>query len=222
MTNTEQWPGTSPATGSATGTGRMTPTVTTVPSASAGPAAAGRPATASASAADRPDADLRHVAERLLATVREDLGRADSKAAILLSGAVALVAVLFSARRGDAGPGGGAQGAAHAGAAECAQTVLVLLGGLTWTAGLVLLVGVLVPRTRIAADRTCLRDLTSGTSSALLLPKLTESSTDVVRWTLDQACALGVVLARKYTWLRLGICCLALGAVFTLFGEMWS
>lgn len=219
MSNTEQWPGTSPATGSATGPGGMTPTVTTTLSAPAGSAAPEPPAPAPVPG--RPEADLRYVAERLLATVREDLGRADSKAAILLSGAVALVAVLFSARRGGAAGAEGAEGAAHAGAAECAQTVLLLLGGLTWTAGLVLLVGVLVPRTRIAADRTFLRDLTSGTSSAVLLPKLTESSTDVVRWTLDQTCALGAVLARKYTWLRLGICCLALGAVFTLFSEMW-
>jgi hypothetical protein len=167
------------------------------------------------------DADVRYVAERLLASVREDLGRADAKAAILLSGAVALVAVLLSARRGGLGADGPADGPAS-GAAHCAQTVFALFGGLLWAAGLVMLVAVLVPRTRIAADRTFMRDVTSGVSPAVLLPKLTESSTDVVRWTLDQACALGAVLARKYAWLRWGICCLALGAIFTLFSEIWG
>lgn len=176
------------------------------------PAAAPAPAPAAAPAADGSDADVRFVAERLLVSVREDLGRADSKAAILLSGAVALVAVLLSARHGPV---------ADAGAGSGGQVVLALVGGLLWAGGVAGLVAVLMPRTRIAADLTFIREVTSGISPAELMPKLAESGEDVVRWTLDQACALGAVLARKYRWLRVGICCLALGAIFTLFSEMW-
>jgi pycsar effector protein len=199
MSDFQQWPGTSPDTGAATGPEATTPTAPTSSATPRTPAPSG------------PDADVRYVAERLLAAVREDLGRADAKAAILLSGAVALVAVLLSARHGpvaDAGAGPGGQ-------------VLALVGGLLWAGGVAGLVAVLMPRTRIAADLTFIREVTSGISPTELMPKLAESGEDVVRWTLDQACALGAVLARKYRWLRMGICCLALGAIFTLFSEMW-
>lgn len=205
MSDPQQWPGTSPAAGPAAGPG-ATP-----------PAAAPSPSTTPAAAPSGSDADVRYVAERLLAAVREDLGRADAKAAILLSGAVALVAVLFSARRGGYGAD-----VAEAGAGHGAQTVLALCSGLLWMAGLVMLVAVLVPRTRIAADRTFMRDVTSGVPAAALLPRLAESGTDVVRWTVDQACALGAVLARKYVWLRSGVCCLALGAILALLSELWG
>ena len=157
--------------------------------------------------------DTRYVAERLLASVREDLGRADSKAAILVSGAVALVAMLVTG--GDGAPGAGVGSGSRAG------SVLALLGGLLWAAGVVMLVAVLLPRTRVAADRTFLRELTTGVPPEALMPKLAESGADVARWTLDQACALGAVLARKYAWLRLGVCSLALGALFILFSELW-
>jgi hypothetical protein len=120
--------------------------------------------------------------------------------------------VLLSARRGPI---------ADAGDGSDAQVVLSLVGGLLWAGGVAGLVAVLVPRTRVAADLTFIREVTSGVSPAELMPRLTESGEDVVRWTLDQACALGAVLARKYRWLRLGICCLALGAFSALFSEMW-
>ncbi|WP_314174757.1 Pycsar system effector family protein [Streptomyces winkii] len=200
MSDPEQWPGTSPATGSATGPGATAPAAPT--------SSATRPAPDSA----RADSDVRYVAERLLAAVREDLGRADSKAAILLSGAMALVAVLFSARRGPV---------ADAGAGSGVQVALMLVAGLLWAGGVVALVAVLMPRTRVAADLTFIREVTSGVSATELMPRLTESGEDVVRWTLDQSCALGAVLARKYRWLRVGICCLALGAISALFSEMW-
>ncbi|MEU9387190.1 hypothetical protein AB0D38_42425 [Streptomyces sp. NPDC048279] len=41
------------------------------------------------------DAAAHYVAERLLLTVREDLGRADVKASVLLSGAVAVPALVL-------------------------------------------------------------------------------------------------------------------------------
>lgn len=213
MSIPEQWPGTSPETGSATGPGATIP-ITPDTSANSSPNSSpnSEAAAPDSAAPSGPGSDVRYVAERLLAAVREDLGRADAKAAILLSGAVALVAVLLSAREGPvAGTGGGPVG----------QVVLSLAGGLLWAGGVAGLVAVLMPRTRVAADLTFIREVTSGVSSAELMPRLTESGEDVVRWTLDQACALGSVLARKYRWLRVGICCLALGAIATLFSEMW-
>lgn len=45
------------------------------------------------------------VAERLLGAVREEISRADSKASILLSGAVAVLAVLAAGRKGRSGTG---------------------------------------------------------------------------------------------------------------------
>jgi hypothetical protein len=176
------------------------------------PGTAPVPVPAARAAARSADADVRFVAERLLVSVREDLGRADNKAAILLSGAVTLVAVVFSEGRGPiAGAGAGSKG----------HLVLALTGGLLWAGGLAGLVAVLMPRTRVAADLTFLREVTSGVSPTEMMPRLTESGEDVVRWTLEQACALGAVLARKYRWLRIGMSCLAFGAIFTLFSEMW-
>ncbi|WP_245879328.1 hypothetical protein [Streptomyces reticuliscabiei] len=73
------------------------------------------------------------VAERLLSTVREDLGRADSKAAVLLSGTLALPAFLI-----------GWQGApGWHGPAD----VTLILAGLLWAVSVTALVGALMPRT---------------------------------------------------------------------------
>ncbi|WP_435973533.1 Pycsar system effector family protein [Streptomyces sp. Qhu_M48] len=148
------------------------------------------------------------MAERLLATVREDIGRADTKAAILLSGALAFLAVVFSGDRGPlptAGPG----------------LAFLLLAGALWTAGVLMLVSVVLPRTRIGADRTFLRELTAGPSEAALRERLSASGADATGWLLEQASVHGLVLAAKYRWLRLGVCALALGALLALFSELW-
>ncbi|MFF9069569.1 Pycsar system effector family protein [Streptomyces sp. NPDC014891] len=155
-----------------------------------------------------PAEELRFMAERLLATVREDIGRADTKAAILLSGALAFLAVVFS---GDgplppaAGPG----------------LVLLLLAGALWTAGVLMLVSVVLPRTRIGADRTFLRDLSGGPSETALRERLSAPGADATGWLLEQASVHGLVLAAKYRWLRLGVSALALGALLALFSELW-
>ncbi|MFC8172032.1 Pycsar system effector family protein [Streptomyces sp. NPDC057325] len=155
-----------------------------------------------------PSEELRFMAERLLGTVREDIGRADTKAAILLSGALAFLAVVFS---GDHGP------------LPAAGPALVLLtaAGVLWTAGVVMLVSVVLPRTRIGADRTLLRELTTGPSGPVLRERLVASGTDATGWLLEQAGVHGLVLAAKYRWLRLGVCALALGTLLALFGELW-
>lgn len=158
---------------------------------------------------DRPAPDdVRFMAERLLMSVREDIGRADTKAAILLSGAVAFLAVVFS--KGDTPlPESGS------------TSVLLVVGGLFWAAGVLMLVAVILPRTRVGADRTLLRDLAARASSEQLLARLAAAGEDVTGWLLDQASVHGAVLAAKYRWLRMGVCCLALGALLALFSELW-
>ncbi|MEU9997799.1 Pycsar system effector family protein [Streptomyces sp. NPDC050848] len=156
-----------------------------------------------------PDAaDLRFMAERLLTTVREDIGRADTKAAILLSGALAFLAVVFSRDRGPMPSSG-------------AGLVLFLVAGALWAAGVLMLVSVVLPRTRVGADRTLLRALTAGTGPDALRDRLTASGEDVTDWLLEQASVHGVVLAAKYRWLRLGVSALALGALPALFSGLW-
>ena len=158
---------------------------------------------------DRPDAaDVRFMAERLLTTVREDIGRADTKAAIMLSGAIAFLAVLFSRERAPlpaSGPG----------------LWLLASGAVLWAAGILMLVSVILPRTRLGADRTLLRDLAAGSPAGELLDRLRASGEDATGWLLDQASVHGSVLAAKYKWLRVGVCSLVLGALLALFSELW-
>ncbi|WP_406863646.1 Pycsar system effector family protein [Streptomyces sp. HUAS MG47] len=157
----------------------------------------------------RPGAeDVRFMAERLLTTVREDIGRADTKAAIMLSGGIAFLAVVFSrdgASLPTAGPG----------------LWLLTVGGLLWAAGILMLVSVILPRTRLHADRTLLRDLAAGSPAGELLDRLRASGEDATGWLLDQASVHGSVLAAKYKWLRAGVCCLVLGALLALLSELW-
>ncbi|MEU6986074.1 Pycsar system effector family protein [Streptomyces sp. NPDC046324] len=153
-------------------------------------------------------ADLRFMAERLLTTVREDIGRADTKAAILLSGALAFLAVVFSRDSGPLPSSG-------------AGLALLLVAGTLWTAGVLMLVSVVLPRTRVGADRTLLRELTAGTSPEALRDRLMASGGDATDWLLEQASVHGVVLAAKYRWLRLSVCTLALGALPALFSGLW-
>ncbi|ATW51187.1 Pycsar system effector family protein [Streptomyces peucetius] len=152
--------------------------------------------------------DVRFVAERLLNSVREDIGRADAKAAILLSGAVAALAVAFSRNELPLPAAGPAAAVVTAGLLLCA-------------AGVLMLVGVILPRTRTGADTTFLRDLSVGTPADEILARIRESGEDVVRWLVGQAQVHGAVLAAKYRWLRMGVCSLTLGALLVLFGELW-
>ncbi|WP_405858531.1 DUF5706 domain-containing protein [Streptomyces sp. NBC_00090] len=171
------------------------------------PAPRANPVPASAPAPVAPE-ELRFMAERLLSTVREDIGRADTKAAILLSGALAFLAVVFSGDHAPMPTGG-------------AGLVLLLLAGALWTAGVLMLVSVVLPRTRIGADRTFLRELASGPSERELRERLAAPGADATGWLLEQASVHGLVLAAKYRWLRLGVFALALGALLALFSELW-
>ncbi|MFE1382001.1 Pycsar system effector family protein [Streptomyces sp. NPDC058740] len=165
------------------------------------------PETGPAPGAGPGPAELRGMAEQLLTTVREDIGRADTKAAILLSGALAFLAVVFSRDRGPVPAGTG--------------LALLVAAGLLWTAGVLMLVSVVLPRTRFGAERTLLRELTAGTTAGALRARLQGSGTDVTGWLLEQASVHGVVLAAKYRWLRLGVASLVLGALLALLSELW-
>ncbi|MFI8768247.1 Pycsar system effector family protein [Streptomyces sp. NPDC053792] len=158
--------------------------------------------------APAPSEEVRFMAERLLATVREDIGRADTKAAILLSGALAFLAVVFSGDRAPLPTGG-------------VGLAFLLAAGVLWTAGVLMLVSVVLPRTRIGADRTLLRELTAGPSAHELRERLGASGAGATDWLLEQAGVHGLVLAAKYRWLRLGVSALALGALLALFSELW-
>ncbi|KRV49586.1 hypothetical protein AQ490_19890 [Wenjunlia vitaminophila] len=158
------------------------------------------------------DPDLRFIADRVLTSVREDLGRADAKAAILLSGAMAFAAVLVSGDRDAL--------LSRFGSATGPGAVWLTLGGVLWASGVVMLAAVLFPRTWVAADSTFLRDVSHGASPDELLVRLADSRQDVVQWTLAQVCAMGAILARKYRWLRLGTFSLGLGGLFALLGEV--
>ncbi|MFE7411659.1 Pycsar system effector family protein [Streptomyces laurentii] len=164
-------------------------------------------ASASAPTPTPEPAELRGMAEQLMTTVREDIGRADTKAAILLSGALAFLAVVFS-RDQNPLPAGGA-------------LAVLVVAGLLWTAGVLMLVSVVLPRTRPGASRTLLRDLTAGTPTADLRARLEASSADATGWFLEQASVHGIVLAAKYRWLRRGVAALALGVLLALLSELW-
>ncbi|MEE1799284.1 Pycsar system effector family protein [Streptomyces sp. NPDC101062] len=153
-------------------------------------------------------ADVRYLAERLVVSVREDIGRADTKAAILLSGAIAFCAVAFTkdGLREPLAP---------------VRLSLLSAGGVLCVAGLLMLIAVVLPRTRIGAESTFLHDLLSGTPSDELLVRLNTTGEDVVGWLLSQASVHAAVLAAKYRWLRMGGCSLMLGAVLVLLSELW-
>ncbi|MFJ6694656.1 Pycsar system effector family protein [Streptomyces sp. NPDC091272] len=187
-----------------TGTATAPATTVTSPAAPAPATTVPSPAVPTTSV---PVADTRFVAERLLDAVREDIGRADAKAAVLLSGGLAFLAVVW-AGEGAVVPPGAALG-------------LVVAGGVLWLVGLLMLIGVVLPRTRIGADVTFLRDLSAGVAPEVLRERLTASGADVVRWMLAEASVLGAVLTAKYRWLRAGVCFLTLGVVLSVIGQVW-
>lgn len=142
------------------------------------------------------------VAERLLGAVREEISRADSKASILLSGAVAVLAVLAAGPQGAVGHG-----------------PLVVLGAVAWCAGIVLLVLGVLPRTRPSTGHASLSVLQAGTDVERLGPAVREAGGDPGRWLLEQACDLGVILHAKYRCVRAAMACLAVAAALVALGR---
>jgi len=147
-----------------------------------------------------PDAAL-YVAERLLATAREDLARADTKAAVLLSGSLALPALLLS--------GGGP----HMPARWPWQAALVV-GCVLWATGAALLVWTLLPRTRTTRPGpgiTFYADARDLTDSVQLVAAVIEAGRDRLGWLVTQFVDVSLILTAKYRCLRWGVCCLAPG-----------
>jgi hypothetical protein len=142
-----------------------------------------------------------YVAERLLATAREDLARADTKAAVLLSGSLAVPALLLGGRWSPS-------------VAEGPRLAPLLVGALLWAAGTVLLVWTLLPRThtaRAGPGVTFFADARNTSDPALLVHAVNEAARDRVGWLVTQFVDVSLILTAKYRYLRWGACCLAPG-----------
>ncbi|MFG3152659.1 Pycsar system effector family protein [Streptomyces sp. NPDC048219] len=179
-----------PATGTAEGGRRASPEP-------AGPEPhGGRPS---------PDRSGERIAELLLTTVREDLGRADSKAAVLLSGTLALPAFLLGwhGAPGWRGP----------------VDVTLALAGLLWVVAVAALVAALMPRTGTVRGRdgvTYFGDLVASRDLAWLYARITEAGRDPAEWLLVQAVDVSSILTAKYRAIRWGMGALALAAALAL------
>lgn len=148
-----------------------------------------------------PDADDAHyVAERLLLTVREDLGRADVKASILLSGALAVPALAL-----------GRGASAHFTGVALA---LLSVGGALWAVGTLMLLAVVLPRTgtiRSVPGPTYYADALPVTDLAALRRATAETGADRLSWLLTQFQDVSVILSAKYRWLRRSMALLGAG-----------
>ncbi|MEO3765275.1 Pycsar system effector family protein [Streptomyces sp. B8F3] len=169
------------------------------------PAAAGRGAAAgpvpppdSPAASPLSEPGPRYVAERLLTTLREEIARADTKAAVLLSSSVALPTLAVPATR--AGVGSGPAGVA---------------GVLLWLAGIAMLAVVTLPRTRPGPRRAgpSPTALHRGTGRDDTEAAVLAAGRDPGRWLLEQSYDLGAILAVKYRWMRWAVGCLVAGGV---------
>ncbi|MCG3041558.1 Pycsar system effector family protein [Streptomyces fenghuangensis] len=144
-----------------------------------------------------------YVAERLLATAREDLARADTKAAVLLSGAFAAPVLLLG---GEVWTPSSVTGA---------MKVLLLAGGTLWAVGTALLAWVVLPRTgtvRPGPGMTFFGDvLAAPPDTERLVQAITAAARDRVSWLTVQMVDVSLILTSKYRWLRWGTCCLATG-----------
>jgi len=145
------------------------------------------------------------IAERLLTTVREDLGRADSKAAVLLSGTLALPAFLAGWRGTPGWDGLG--------------DVTLILSGVLWAVAVAALVGALMPRTGTVRARdgvTYFGDLVKARDVAGLSARVTEAGRDPAGWLLVQAVDVSSILSAKYRAIRWGVGSLAPSAVLAV------
>ncbi|MGW5114071.1 Pycsar system effector family protein [Streptomyces noursei] len=148
------------------------------------------------------------IAERLLASVREDLGRADSKAAVLLSAALALPAFLI---------GGHGVPDWH-GLAD----LTLVAAGVLWAVAVAALVRALMPRTdtlRTQEGVTYFGDLLTRRDIGRLSAEIAEAGRDPAGWLLIQAVDVSAILAAKYRAIRWGVGALSPAAALAL---TWS
>ncbi|KUL43984.1 Pycsar system effector family protein [Streptomyces regalis] len=146
------------------------------------------------------------IAERLLSTVREDLGRADSKAAVLLSGTLALPAFLVG-WHGTPGWDGLAD-------------LTLIVSGVLWAVAVAALVAALMPRTGTVRGRdevTYFGDLVAATHDiARLSARVAEAGRDPAGWLLVQAVDVSSILSAKYRAIRWGVASLAPSAALAV------
>lgn len=145
------------------------------------------------------------IAERLLTTVREDLGRADSKAAVLLSGALALPAFLI-----------GRHGAPDW---RSPGDIALVVAGLLWTVAVTALVRALMPHTgtlRRGDGVTYFGDLLAPHNATRLSAAVAEAGRDPAGWLLIQAVDVSSILSAKYRAIRWGVGALAPSAALAL------
>ncbi|MER5949002.1 Pycsar system effector family protein [Streptomyces sp. NPDC001904] len=151
--------------------------------------------------------EARYVAERLLATVREDAGRADIKASVLLSVALGVPPLVVGVgQRSPERP-------------TVLWLVLVGAGLLMWLAGSVSLVRAMLPHSgteRVGPGITFFADVVSVHSAGGadgVAEAVGRAGGDVTAWLLTQAVDNSHILIRKYRCIRWGAGCLVAGAL---------
>ncbi|KUF13572.1 Pycsar system effector family protein [Streptomyces silvensis] len=157
----------------------------------------------------RRDGSGERVAERLLSTAREDLGRADSKAAVLLSATLASPAFLVGWQGGPDWDG--------------PADVTLVLAGVLWAVAVTALVGALMPRTGTVRGRdavTYFRDLVAPVDPVKVSAGLAEAGRDPAGWLLLQVVDVSSILSAKYRAIRWGVGSLAPAAALALVWDM--
>lgn len=151
--------------------------------------------------------ETRYVAERLLASVREDVGRADVKASVLLSVALGVPALLLGVgQRLPARP-------------SPLSLVLVGAGALMWLIGSTSLVRAMLPQSgteRVGPGITFFADVVAvhGASGEQgVADAVTRACEDLTAWLLTQAVDMSHILVEKYRCIRRGVGWLLPGAL---------
>lgn len=158
--------------------------------------------------ATRAEAERLYVAEQLLAHNREDIGRADTKASILVGSAVTVGALA-------AGP-----------LLDPPATVgptywLIGVGGVTWVAGVVLLALAVLPRLRSRGrvrDVTYFGDVRRLPDVDRLRRHVEAAARDRLTWLLVQVYDTSAIVGVKYRCIRLSIGLFAVGAAVVTAG----
>lgn len=154
-------------------------------------------------------AGARFVGEQLLATVREDIGRADTKAAILLSGALAGPAMLLAGQDRGTLP------------VSASGITLLAVAALCWLGGVAALVAALLPRTNSSRDgpgMTSFEDLSKTQNLSTLTSRAEAAGRDPTGWLLVRTRDASLILTTKYRWIRRGAGAFALGLIAGLAG----
>jgi hypothetical protein len=156
-----------------------------------------------------PEDGALYVTEHLLSVMREDLGRADTKASMLLSGAAAVLAVYGAERSG----------------AEHGWRLVICAGAIGfWALGIIALVAAVLPRSGSTAHPSRVSHygaMSFAEDTAELHTLLREAGRDPAGWMALQARDVGLILTAKYRCIRFGAACLGVGGVLALIGSPW-